>query len=104
MADGRSGNGSGVAGDPLRVLIELGTFTGESDQRLLESFHGSRSPGAERAFAGLVERHGPMVLGVCRRLLRDRHDADDAFQAVFLVLARRAGSIQRPSPRRAAAS
>ena len=81
---------------PLRVLLETGSVAGMTDGQLLERFAARRDGVAEAAFAAVVSRHGPMVLGVCRHLLSDEHAADDAFQAVFLVLARRAGSIRHP--------
>jgi RNA polymerase sigma factor (sigma-70 family) len=64
-----------------------------TDAQLLERFTSQRDETAELAFRALVERHGPMVLRVCRLVLRDAHDADDAFQATFLALVRRAGSL-----------
>ena len=63
------------------------------DGQLLKRFVTARD---EAAFATLMQRHGPMVLGVCRRLLRDQHEAEDAFQATFLVLIHKARSIGRP--------
>jgi RNA polymerase sigma factor (sigma-70 family) len=64
-----------------------------SDADLLDRFARLRD---ESAFAALVSRHGPMVLNVCRRVLSDAHAAEDAAQAAFLVLARKAGSLRRP--------
>jgi RNA polymerase sigma-70 factor (ECF subfamily) len=64
-----------------------------SDAQLLDRFISRRDEAAEAAFEELVIRHGPMVLRVCRGVLHDAHDAEDAFQAVFLVLANRARSI-----------
>jgi RNA polymerase sigma factor (sigma-70 family) len=63
-----------------------------ADEELLTRFTSRRE---EAAFAALLRRHGPLVLSVCRRLLQDEHDAEDAFQAVFCVLARKGGAIRR---------
>jgi RNA polymerase sigma factor (sigma-70 family) len=62
-----------------------------TDRQLLERFAARRD---EEAFAQMVQRHGPLVLGVCRQILRHEQDAEDAFQATFLVLSRKAGSIR----------
>jgi RNA polymerase sigma factor (sigma-70 family) len=74
----------------LQTLFSLGTLGGLSDGGLLERFAAHRD---EAAFEALLRRHGAMVWGICRRLLRDHHDAEDAFQATFLVLARKGQSI-----------
>ena len=66
-----------------------------SDGQHQESFLARGGEAGELAFAVLVERHGPMVLRVCRGVLGDRHDAEDAFQATFLALVRQAASIRR---------
>jgi RNA polymerase sigma factor (sigma-70 family) len=76
----------------VRGLAAAEDAAARPDRALLERFVQN---GDEGAFAALVQRHGPMVLGVCRRVLRHDHDADDAFQAAFLVLARRAASIRK---------
>ena len=77
----------------LNTLFSVGMVGGLTDAQLLERFTSYRDESAELAFRALLERHGPMVLRVCRAVLRDAHDADDAFQATFLVLVRRAGSL-----------
>jgi RNA polymerase sigma-70 factor (ECF subfamily) len=64
-----------------------------TDRQLLHRFVARRDEGA---FEALMARHGPMVFAVCRRVLRDVHEAEDACQATFLVLARKAGSVRRP--------
>jgi len=73
---------------PPRVALS----TGATDADLLARFTESND---ETAFELLVRRHAGMVFAACRRLLNDPNDADDAFQAVFLILARNAGSIAR---------
>ena len=77
----------------IRTLFEAGTVIGLTDGQLLERFATRRGEASELAFAALVERHGPMVLRACRGVLGDDHEAMDAFQATFLVLARKGGSL-----------
>jgi RNA polymerase sigma factor (sigma-70 family) len=75
----------------LRRVALLPRGDGPSDADLLQSFQSRRD---EAAFEALLRRHGPMVLGVCRRVLGNRHDAEDAFQATFLVLVRKGTTIR----------
>jgi RNA polymerase sigma factor (sigma-70 family) len=79
-----------IATDDLVWLFERGTVAGHSDWQLLDRFVGQ---GDERAFEALVSRHGPMVLGICRRLLGHSPEAEDAFQATFLVLLKKARAL-----------
>ena len=79
----------------LNTLFHCGASGPLSDEELLEQFVSGTEDSAEAAFSVLVDRHGAMVLGVCRRVLGNRHSAEDAFQATFLVLARKAPTIAR---------
>ena len=83
--------GSGTTLQQLRELFGTRPAAGQGDGQLLARFAHSRDEGA---FAALVERHGPLVLATCRAVLRDQHDAEDAFQATFLILARQAAKIR----------
>src|SRR6516165_8752750 len=77
----------------IHGLVVDPDLASQTDNQLLQRFLANRD---ENAFEALVRRHGPMVLALCRRVLRDPQDAEDAFQAAFLVLVRKAASIARP--------
>ena len=91
MGSRRSGELSGH----LETLFQDGAIGGLSDAELLGRFIAGRDGAGEAAFRALVERHGPMVLRVCRGVLHDADDAEDAFQVTFLALARKAGAIRK---------
>jgi|GEM_PF-2006546 len=80
----------------FQVLSELGSVGCKTDAELLRTYQVDRGRAGEWAFRALVDRHGPMVHRTCYRILNHRGDADDAFQATFLVLSRRAGTIWVP--------
>src|SRR5712664_413498 len=82
----------GVVLRHIRTLAGSRVLAEASDGQLLERFARCRE---EAAFALLLRRHGPMVLGVCRRVLRQVEDAEDVFQATFLLLAQKVGSIRK---------
>jgi RNA polymerase sigma factor (sigma-70 family) len=89
--DSMAAPGSSALPGLLKSVLSA-SLSRHSDRQLLERFVRS---GDEAAFAAILDRHGPMVLGLCRRLLSDVHLADDVLQATFLVLARKAGSIRQ---------
>src|SRR5207237_10839588 len=76
----------------IRKLVGAAVSTDTADGQLLQQFVAR---GDEAAFATLVQRHSALVYAVCRRVLRQSQDAEDALQATFLVLARKAGSIHK---------
>lgn len=84
---------TGLVGTLESVVEQVRDAVGGADGELLARYRTLRD---ESAFSFLVRRHGPMVLGVCRRVLRDPHAADDAFQVTFLVLARKADAVRPP--------
>ena len=82
-----------AVGRDLDRLFRLGAGGSATDTQLLELFIGGNDESASLAFEAIVERHGPMVLRTCRTVLGDLHAAEDAFQATFLVLARKARTL-----------
>src|SRR5580692_262438 len=81
-----------TVGRPAELLRQL-EAPATPDRELLARFVCERD---QSAFAELVRKHGPVVLGVCSRVIGHRQDAEDSFQAVFLILARKAGGIGNP--------
>jgi hypothetical protein len=83
----------------IQALHENGSLIGQSDRQVLDRFIEANAQGdrvgSELALATLLERHAPMVWQVCRALVHGAHDAEDAFQATFLILVRKAASVNR---------
>ncbi len=77
----------------LQTLFHWGAIGNWTDSQLVTLFLTDEE-GSEAAFRVLIHRHGPMVLGICRRVLGDEHAAEDAFQATFLVLVKKAGGLR----------
>lgn len=85
--------GSGAVFRDLQQLVDPGTIAGLTERQVLARFVERRD---SVAFEAIVARHGPMVLSVCRQLLRDVNDVDDAFQATFVILIKKADSLRQP--------
>jgi RNA polymerase sigma factor (sigma-70 family) len=86
-----AGETRGVTLGQINLLLEGGTVTGFSDAELLERFVSEHD---SAAFEALVVRHGPMVLSACRGILKDPNDVEDAFQATFLILVKKSGTLR----------
>src|SRR4029077_19796749 len=82
-----------AAMDGLHTVFHVGAMGNWTDGRLIDQFLTGQE-GSEAAFRVLIHRHGPMVLGICRRVLGDEHAAEDAFQTTFLVLVKKAGVLR----------
>ena len=77
----------------FRRLLEPGTIAGLTERQVLERFAERGDP---VAFEAIVARHGPLVFAVCRQLLRDPNDVDDAFQGTFLIFIKKAATLRQP--------
>ena len=77
----------------LQQLVDPGTIAGLTERQVLARFVERRD---SVSFEAMVAQHGPMVLAVCRQLLRDANDVDDAFQATFVILIKKASSLRQP--------
>ena len=85
---------SASAASARQAALKPGDMRSLRDDQLLSRFFNDRD---DAAFVAILERHGPLVYGVCQRVLCDANDAEDAFQATFLVLVRKGGTLREPS-------
>ena len=93
-AEAMRSRSGGAALQQVQILFDAGAVGMLTDAELLDHFVSRREEAVEAAFGALLRRHGPMVLGVCRGVLGDRPETEDAFQATFLVLVHRACNVR----------